>query len=500
MSEIATSSQLPVVPILCLFLGALLVTALGLRDRRWAHPLTTVALVAFAVSSVMLLRKVMTSGALSYRLAGWEPPVGIEFRADHLSAFILVVIAGISLLVSVYARIGVRRELPTKEVPFYGVLLVMLLGLTGMVLTGDLFNLYVFFEVSSLGAYALMAVGHRKAPVSAFRYLILGTLGASFYLLGVGYLYALTGSLNMADVATFMPELSSNPALILSVVFMLGGLGLKMALFPMHLWLPDAYTYASSTATAVIAPVMTKVSAYVLLRLLFFVYDQRLIHETLPVDGVLTWLALAGVTVGSLMAIAQKDVKRMLAYSSVAQVAYIAVGIGLANGWALIGAMLHILNHATMKCCLFLIAGGVYQQTGSTRLHAYSSLGKRMPWTFAAFAVAALAMIGIPPTNGFFSKWYLVLGGIQAGQWAVVAVVVASGILTGVYFFRLIGRIYTNPTPGAVAVSEVKELPFSQVAPIVLLAASLLVFGLFNSWFVRHLLRDALPPLVRLGG
>jgi multicomponent Na+:H+ antiporter subunit D len=493
-------SHLPILPVLALFLGALFVPAYGMRNRAAAHPISLLMLGVFAAATFALFQNVLADGAIHYRLGGWEPPVGIELVVDTLSAFMLLIISLISVLVCVYARVAVRKEMPSKEVPFYGVMFIMLLGLTGMVLTGDLFNLYVFFEVSSLAGYALMAVGDRKAPVSAFRYLILGTLGASFYLLGVGYLYALTGSLNMADVASLMPGLIGNPALVLSVTLMLGGLGLKMALFPMHLWLPDAYSYASSTATAIIAPVMTKVSAYVLLRVLFFVYDQQFIHETLPIDGVILWLALAGITVGSIMAIAQKDAKRMLAYSSVAQVAYIAAGIGLANGWALIGAMLHVLNHAAMKCCLFLITGGVFQQTGSTRISAYTSLGRKMPWTFTAFAIAALAMVGIPPTNGFFSKWYLILGAIDAGQWVVVGLIIASGLLTGVYFFRMIARIFTNPEKGDAVHADARELPLSQLAPIVVLALGLVALGLFNSWIVDNVLRQALPPGLRLGG
>jgi len=492
-------ANLPILPIVVLLLGALMVPTFGMRNRAAAHPISLGMLGLFVIAAFGLFQKVMDDGIQHYRLGGWEPPVGIEFVVDLLSAFMLLIIAAIAVLVCVYARVAVRKEMPTKEVPFYGVMFIMLLGLSGMVLTGDLFNLYVFFEVSSLGGYALMAVGHRKAPVSAFRYLILGTLGASFYLLGVGYLYVLTGSLNMADVASLMPELVGNPALLLSITLMLGGLGLKMALFPMHLWLPDAYSYASSTATAIIAPVMTKVSAYVLLRILFFVYDQNLVHDILPIDGVILWLGLAGVTVGSIMAIAQKDAKRMLAYSSVSQVAYIAVGIGLANRWALVAAMLHVLNHAAMKCCLFLITGGVFQQTGSTRISAYTSLGRKMPWTFAAFAVAALSMVGVPPTNGFFSKWYLVLGAIDAGQWVVVAIVIASGLLTGVYFFRMIARIFTNPEAGAPVQEGARELPLSQLAPILVLAMALLVLGLFNSWIVNNVLLQALPPALQLG-
>lgn len=488
--------QTPVLILIALFVGALLVPTVGLARPRLAYPLTLTTLFVYALLSANGLVAVIANGPIRYHLAGWKPPIGIELNLDHLSAFVVGVLATISLLVSVYARVVVRRELGSKEMPFYTVMLIMLVGLNGMVLTGDLFNLYVFFEISSLSGYALMALGHRKAAVSAYRYLLMGTVGASFYLIGVAYLYALTGSLNMADVAERIPALHTNPALLLSIVFVVVGLGLKMALFPMHLWLPDAYTYASSTATAIIAPVMTKVSAYVLIRVLYFVYDVELFHEGVPIGAALTWLGVAGAVVGSVMAIAQKDLKRMLAYSSVSQVAYIAVGIGLANHYALIGAMLHVLNHAVMKCCLFLIAGHIALQTGSTRIVVLDGLGRRMPWTFFAFTASALAMIGLPPTGGFFSKWYIVIGGIDAGQWPVVVVVVASSLLTAVYFFRLLIRIYTAPEPEDS--TGLTDPVWSMRLPVVVLGALVILFGLFNVWFVSGLLEDALPEALRV--
>jgi multicomponent Na+:H+ antiporter subunit D len=496
MSEL----QLPILIVVPLFLGVALVPAVGLWRRRLAYPLTMVLLATYFSLALKGLFTVMARGGIRYSLAGWEPPYGIEFHLDMLSAFVVTVIAGIALIVCVYAGVAVPRELGRREASFFSVLFIMLLGLNGMVLTADLFNLYVFFEVSSLAGYALMAVGHRKAAVSAYRYLLLGTVGASFYLLGVGYLYVITGSLNMADVASRLPALAGNPALLVSLVLMVIGLGLKMALFPMHMWLPDAYTYASSTATAIIAPVMTKVSAYVLIRMLFFVYGMDLAHGTLPVGAFITWLGLAGVVAGSVMAIAQKDAKRMLAYSSVAQVAYIAVGIGLGSSVALIGAMLHILNHAAMKSCLFLVMGSVQSQTGSTRIRTLTSLGRSMPWTFAGFTLAALAMVGIPPTNGFFSKWYLVLGGIQAGQWPVVVIIVFSGLLTAVYFFRVLAKVYTNPKDADEHAAEAEEAPLAMRAPVVLLGVIVLLLGVFNTWVVGNVLQGTLPPGMTLPG
>jgi multicomponent Na+:H+ antiporter subunit D len=239
---------------------------------------------------------------------------------------------------------------------------------------------------------------------------------------------------------------------------------------------------------------MTKVSAYVMIRVLYFVYGHEWsLHGAGGLGPVITWMALLGIVVGSIMAIAQKDAKRMLAYSSIAQVGYIGVGIGLATPLALVGAMLHILNHATMKSCLFLVTGSVQLQADTVRLRDYTGLGRRMPWTFAAFTLAALAMVGVPPTNGFFSKWYLVLGGIAAEQWAVVVLILASSLLTAVYFFRVLERIYARPAPEGDAAPAVVDPPLSMRAPVLVLGVGVLALGLANAWLVSTILRLALP-------
>lgn len=484
-----TDSPIPTQLLLWLLLGAVTTVGAGLYRRALAWPIGMLSVLGATASSWVLLGQVMRHGELRHRLAGWPAPVGIELRVDLLSAFVATVILTIATLVWLYAQTAVRRESPDQETAFYGMALVLLLGLCGIVLTGDLFNLYVFFEVSSLAGYALMAVGSRKAVVSAFRYLLLGTLGASFYLMGIGYLYVLTGTLNMADMSAILPQLHNNSAVLLSCALIATGVGLKMALFPMHSWLPDAYTYASSTTTALIAPIMTKVSAYVMIRLLFFVYGLDFTLEHTAVTRALCTLAAAGVVVGSTMAIAQTNVKRMLAYSSIAQVAYIGIGIGLATPMALLAAMLHIMNHAVMKSCLFLITGGIALSTGRTQVQEFSGLGRKMPWTFAAFTCAALAMVGVPPTAGFFSKWYLIVGGLEAGAWGMVALIIASSLLTAVYFFRILERIYTEPAPA----DTVAAPGLGTQVPALALAIALIVLGLGNSWVVQHVLIPALP-------
>jgi multicomponent Na+:H+ antiporter subunit D len=515
------ASNLPILIVLPLIAGVIAVPGLGLIRRRLAHAAMVVVVLALLAASLAALRQVLVQGPLHYKLAGWTPPIGIEFVLDPLSAFVVLVIAVVALMVTIYAGSSVRRQNPEREVPFFAMMIMLLLGLCGMVMTGDLFNLYVFFEISSLSAYALMAIGDRKAPVSSFRYLLQGTIGASFYLLGVGYLYVLTGSLNMADVAGLLPGLMTNPALTVALVFMVAGLSLKAALFPLHLWLPDAYTYASATSTSIIAPLMTKVSAYVLIRMLYFVYGSEWALSHLQLGAVIAWLSMLGVIWGSCMAIAQRDPKRMLAYSSIAQVGYIGVGIGTGNYWALVGAILHIMNHAAMKSSLFMTCGIVEMQTGRHRLDGWTGLGRKMPWTFVGFAFAAIAMVGLPPTNGFFSKWYLALGLARAHQWVLLVLLILSGLLTAGYFFRVLERIYARVPEGAgvaaagasgeagavaggAATAAVAVTPrdpgLALVLPPLLLGVGTLALGLVNAWFVSAVILKALPVALQIQG
>ena len=490
-------SHLPLLIPLSLLLSALVIPLVGFWRGNLVPAVASLGAGLSFAFAIFGLFAVHSQGELRYQLGGWPPPIGIEYMLDGLSGFMAVLITGIGLVVLIHARCSILREVPDRIVPFYALALLLLAGLTGIVVTGDLFNLYVFLEIASLSAYALMAVGEERAPMAAFRYLILGSIGGSFYLLGVGFIYFSTGSLNMADVAQRLPELYASRAVVAAVTFMVIGFSLKMALFPLHLWLPDAYTYAPSAALALIAPIMTKVAAYGLIRLFLTVFGPTYLRDMLPVTSIIAWLAVAGILFGSVMAIAQRDFRRMLAYSSVSQIAYVALGVGLANPLGLIGALLHILNHAFMKGCLFLVAGSIRFRTGISDISAFTGLGRTMPWTMAGFSLAALSMVGVPPTAGFFSKWYLVLAGIEAGNWIGVAVILASSLLNAVYFFRILEKVYTAP-PRDNAGLTAHEAPLEMLVPVLFLAAGVLFLGLANAVIVNEMLEPIAASLYDL--
>lgn len=515
-----------------LLLGsAMLIPLITWKRNTWAWPATMlVSMTSLAISIYNVSRIFGEGAAISYKMGNWNPPIGIEYILDHLSAFVILIINGVAFLVLLHSKKIVERDMPGKEMPYYTAIVLMLCGFNGIVITGDLFNLYVFLEISSLSLYGIIAVGRKEAPVASFRYLIMGTVAGSFYLMGVGFLYMTTGSLNMADVKAIIPHLLNSPAaptVFIALALMVLGMAIKMALFPMHGWLPDAYTYAPSTTSAIVAPTGTKVGAYVLLRVMFFVFGVNYVAKLFPVATVLSWLAAIGIIYGSILAIAQKEIKRMLAYSSVAQIGYIAMGIGMANPMALIGAVLHILNHAFMKAGLFLVAANMRFKLGHSNISKLdNTIRKKMPWTMAAFVVGALSMVGLPPMAGFFSKWYLVLGTINGSHWVFLGVILLSSLLNAVYFFRVIEKVYMKPLPPKTFAKdnpeqhhenhhndqhndhhndhhghdEPEEKPIertevggSMLIPTLVMAAALILLGVFNAFIVKGIIKFILP-------
>jgi len=483
-----------VIPLICAFLTLLF----GWWRKGLCYPITLVSLSSSFLASLHTLHAVITTGTIHYHLGNWEPPWGIEYVVDHLNAFVLAIVSFVSLVVAISSKRSVEQELPEKIVYFYCVFLLQVTGLLGIVVTGDMFNLYVFLEIASLAGYALIAIGEDGAPFASFNYLIFGTIGACFYLLGVGYLYVISGSLNMADLSQILPGLYQSKVVLVAFAFFMVGVSLKMALFPLHVWLPDAYTYAPSTVSALLAPLMTKVGAYVMIRVMFTVFKPYFSIELIPVTAVLSWMAAGAILFGAVMALAQIDLKRMLTYILVSEVGYIALGVGLANRQGLTGAILHILNDSFMMLALFLVVGAVMYRSGEREIPQLRYLHRRMPFTMAAFVIAALSVIGIPPTCGFFSKWYLILGAIAASQWVFVAVLLISSLLNVILFFRVIEHAYLEPheehaSGGLELAIATEEAPLSMLIPTLIATAGIMVFGVLSGKIISTIIQFAVP-------
>lgn len=442
----------------------------------WAISFAVAA--AAAAMSAALLARATAEGAISYAIGSWPPPWGIEYRVDAANALVALLVSAVALVALPYARRSVTAEIgQERQYLFYALLMLCLSGLLGIALTGDAFNLFVFLEISSLATYVLIAMGRdRRALTAAYQYLVLGTTGATFYIIGVGMLYLATGTLNLADMAARLGGVADSRPLVVGLAFITAGIGLKLALFPLHAWLPNAYTYAPSVVSAFLAATATKVSLYVLMRVYFSVFGADAVFRDLPIGPVLAVLSVAALFVASATAIVQKDLKRLLAYSSVGQIGYITLGISLGSAPGLAAALAHVVNHGVTKGALFLLAGAMALRLGGTGMDRIAGAGRTMPVAAFAFLLGGLSLVGVPGTAGFASKWALVAAAIADGQWWIAAAVLLSSLLAVAYVWRFVECAYFREPPAGAPPPG--EAPWEMTGPALAMTAAVIALGL----------------------
>jgi multicomponent Na+:H+ antiporter subunit D len=481
-----------VIPLICAPLCMLV------RYRDWSWIVALFGSWSCLVISWLLLQQVMDAGVISYHMGNWAPPLGIEYRIDFVNAFVLLIVSAIGAVVTPYARESVRAEFGTNRIyMFYTAYMLCLCGLLGVTITGDAFNLFVFLEISSLSSYVLIAMGKdRRALTASYQYLVLGTIGATFIVIGIGLLYAETGTLNMADLAKRLADQPLSRTIGAAFGFLVVGISLKLALFPLHLWLPNAYTYAPSVVSAFLAATATKVAVYVLLRFLFTIFNVKLSFGVMPLDTILLVLAVIAMFAASAVAIFQTNLKRMLAYSSVAQIGYMILGISFANVNGLSAGIIHLFNHALMKGGMFLALGCIFYRIASVNINDMAGMGRRMPWTMGAFVVGGLGLIGVPLTVGFISKWYLVLGALERGWWFAAALVLLSSLLAVVYIWRVVEVAYLKPVPEDAPAIE--DAPPAMLIPTWILIGASVYYGI-NTDLTVSVAKQAAQQLLGVG-
>lgn len=462
------------------------------------------AIIVSAICSLCafaLLMVVMGGDTITYALGGWDPPYGIAYVVDGLSAPVLLLISVMAVLCCVYAYPSVQAEVePKKRAPFYAAFLVCFAGLLGMVITGDAFNVFVFLEVSSISTYVLVAMGasrDRRALTASFNYLILGSIGATFFVIGLGFLYMETGTLNMADMARILADLDGGSRVSqIAFGFIIVGLGLKLAMFPLHIWLPGAYAHSPSFVTVFLASTATKAALYLLLRFTFTIFDVSFGYVATVVMTVLVGFGVIGMILASLQAIFQTDARQTLAYSSVAQVGYMLLGVGLGTAAGVTAGYLHLLNHAVIKGGLFIALGAFWYRFGITRISDMRGLSKTMPWTMGAFTISALSLIGVPFTAGFVSKYNLASAAADKGWWWAVGVIVVTSVLAIVYIGNMLRMAYfENPHEiDGVAVAR-NEAPLMMLIPMWVLALLSIGIGI-NADFVTDMAMGAANVLL----
>lgn len=470
------------------------------RERTFAWLMSAAISFLMPLISLLILHQTYTDGVISYHLGGWEPPLGIEYRIDVANAYVLVIVSVIAAILMPYAKRSVESEIaPHDQGWFYTMYLLCLCGLLGITITGDAFNAFVFLEVSSLSTYAMIALGrNRQALIAAYQYLIIGTLGASLYVLGVGLLYVMTGTLNFADLAERLPNVESDRPILAALAFITVGLSLKIALFPLHKWLPNSYAYAPSMATVFLAATATKVAIYLLVRFIFTIYGPTGLLEGLRLEVVIIAFSLAAMFIASFVACFQQNIERMLAFSSVAQIGYITLGISFLNKTGLTGGLLHLFNHALMKGALFMATGAVMMRVGSVMAKDMAGVGKKMPLTMGAFSLAGLSLIGVPGTVGFESKWFLARAAVETGQVWLVFAIMLSSLIAVVYIGRVVEIAYfREPSPGA---AFAKDPPLSMILPLWIMTIACFYFGIDGSLTSDTAARAAEAFLLSAGG
>jgi len=483
----------PIFMITLPILGAVLLPFLGYLRQKWVPWAAALPLTASTVLGILLIGRIPADGYLSYHMGNWEPPWGIEVRVDYFGLFMMLTVCGITLLALIFSRRHIAKEVTGGRLTAYYVLFLLMSGaMLGFVATGDIFNLFVFMEILALSSYALVAItGNRNAVRAAFKYLLMGAPSSILVLMAIGFLYSATGSLNMADLAGRIADSGYSEVLIVSFILFVIGFGVKAALFPLHVWLPDAHSIAPSPISALLSGLLVEVSAFAILRITLSVFTSgadNLIGATLDAVGI---LAAAAVLFGGIMAIIQKDLKMMIAYSSVSHIGYIFLGITTMNAEGLTGAMYHMLDHGLAKACLFLCAGAFIYVKGYRRIDELKGAWRQMPWTCFAFALASLSVIGIPPTAGFISKWYLILGNIEAGNYLYVVILLTGSILAAVYCFRIIYYMFFQTGKEGAWEDSTHDAPVSMLSPVWVLSAGTLFFGVFSYLLIPSLLKAA---------
>ncbi|SES65804.1 complex I subunit 5 family protein [Anaerobranca gottschalkii] len=471
--------HIPIIMIVLCLLSAFLIPLISKFKPGIISPMIRLTLLFNTIGTFLLFKYINDHGPFEYYLGGWQPPWGIAITIDYLSLFMVLVINIISFLIVIYADADICHEIGNDNCPWFYTLFILLVGaMIALALSNDIFNIFVFTEITTITACGIIVVKpHKMCVEAAFKYLILSTLGSGLILLGIALLYMVTGHFNLNFIAGELTyAINLYPLnIIVSLALFIVGFGIKSALFPLHVWLPDAHSSAPSPSSAILSGVVVKIYAIVLLRIIYKVYGIGIFTQ-IPIPEIILAMATLAIFAGSLFAIAQEDIKRMLAFSSVAQIGYIFLGIALLNLNSVSGGILHIANHAMMKSLLFLSAGAIIYKTGVRKISQLEGMGFKMPITMMLFSIGALSMVGIPGFNGFISKYYLVIGALDAHKPFYALVIIISSLLNAVYYLPIVLKAFFGQK-GDVSLGN-DGLPKRMLVPMLVLGAACIIFGL----------------------
>ncbi len=488
-------SHLPILMTVVPIAFAALISVLWFRWKWAGFLFALVALTFSTVAAIFLAKAVVLDGAISYHVAGWVPPWGIEIFVDYLGVFMALVIALVSLMAVFFSKNYAEKRLGIKKEPFYYALMLLLFsGMIGFVFSGDIYNMFIFFEIISLSSYSLVAIlGDRNSLRAGFRYLVMGTVSSLFILMGVAFLYAVTGTLNTTQVAASLSQLPQLEAVYAALALILVAFSIEAALFPLHVWLPQAHTMAPSPVSALLSGLVIGVGAFGMVKVLFYILPGI---SSPVLTTLFRGLAAVGIILGAAFALYEKDLKMLLAQSSVSQIGYAVVGIFLFSYSGLVGSVLQILNHALAKSALFLCAGAIIYRAGVKNLDDMKGIGKRMPITMGFFLIGLASIASIPLTCGFVSKYFLCLAAIEGELWWLAVVILLGAFLSILYCARIVNYVFFGKPESEV---EASEAPPSMLIPLGILTFFTIFIGVFPKT-TFFLIEPAVRGLLKLMG
>lgn len=480
----------PLLTIMLLMLGAFALPLIKSKGRVYIVALTLNA--AALLLNLANIFYVAIHGSYILEIGHFAAPFGIVFMIGEIESIIGTLFTFVILMISWYAYFSLEKEIHSNRVGFYFTLTSLLLAsLLGIVYTYDLFNGFVFLEVSTLAACGIIVIKDKKANIKAtLKYLILSSLGSGLVLMGIALVYSISGHLSMAHINSVLTQntAGNDNIILISLILFTIGLGIKSAMFPVHIWLPDAHASAPTPSSAILSALVIKAPILFLIKIYYLVFGLAILSNTMVLQLLLLFGAI-GMLVGSVLARAQTELKRMIAYSSVSQMGYIFFGIGLGNELGLIMAIYHMIAHGVTKSSLFLSAGSFIEQTGFKTIEEFKGIGKEMPVTLGIFTLSALSMIGIPVLPGFISKWNLSMAAIESGQIYLLLILLASSLLNASYYFPIIVNGYFGEDNLDGKIFKSKSKPVITLLPLIILSVVMVLVGLLSGVVIAFIER-----------
>lgn len=476
----------PLIIVLVLFITASIMPLL-----KKANLIKGISLITFIVSFFMYLitlNRVLNFGDYYYRIGHFNAPFGIEFHVGTVECIMGILFTFIAVMVIWYSIYSIHLDIKDDKIPLYYLLVnILIASLLGIIFSNDMFNVFVFIEIGNLASCGIVVVKDKKENIKAgMKYLIMSCLGSGLVLMGIAFLYSMTGHLNMTYIHKELVKNYVNypRAVLITLGLFTAGLGVKSAMFPLHTWLPDAHSNAPTTSSAILSSLVLKGYVLFLIKVLYRVFGIEIIRNFSILNIILLFGCL-GMIFGSIFAILQKNFKRVIAYSTVAQMGYIFFAIGLGTEIGVIMSIFHIIGHAVTKAALFLCAGTIIHSTGHKNLQDLKGVGKEMPYTLGLFFIASLSMIGIPLLPGFVSKWYLSLGSIEANKTLLIGVILASSLLNAVYYFPISINGFFGEENLENKVYKSKSKSFKELLPIIILVIAMIYIGMASQEIIN---------------